>query len=125
MLLLATPSYAQPNKEAYELSERCGKQAAATHAHDWPNPTGEQRSARYENHYSRKFNKCFYIEIVGGVDKGKWTTTMRLYDLHENKELGGFYHSDTLPEYTWCYVKETGCKSEAEWRQLIKQYMED
>src|SRR5262245_54036613 len=91
----ALPIQAQPNKETYELSERCGKQSASAFAREWPNPTprtkeGGPQIGSYENHYSVKLNKCFYLEVSVLLEKGKLSKTMRLYDLHEKKQLGGF-----------------------------------
>jgi len=52
---------------------------------------------------------------------------MRLYDLHESREIGVFVGTTVfLEEKTaHCWVQEKQCKSEEEWRALIKPFMED
>jgi hypothetical protein len=52
---------------------------------------------------------------------------MRLYDLHENIEIGGFLGTTVFlveEETTYCWVKGKECKTEKEWRALIKQYID-
>ena len=56
LLLFGTASQAQPNKEQYELQERCGKRAAEFFAKAWAgevsNTASGQTTANYENHYN-------------------------------------------------------------------------
>ena len=118
-LILAGSAQAQSLKEKYELSERCGKQAAETFRKDWKGFPSKR--ANYENHYNSRLNKCFYIEITNTYErKIGLSRAMRLYDLYENKEIAGY---DKLVGA--CYVQEKQCASEAEWRALIKPFMED
>src|SRR5258707_8978941 len=67
LLLFGTASKAQPNKEQYELQERCGKRAAEFFAKAWAsevsNTASGQTRANYENHYNSRLNKCSYLEI--------------------------------------------------------------
>ncbi|MBR1220943.1 hypothetical protein JQ557_23290 [Bradyrhizobium sp. U87765 SZCCT0131] len=115
--------------ERYLLQERCGKQAAAAFAKDYvANETtkdGQHRTFNYENHYSQKLNKCFFLEVGVFIEKGKWSKQLRLFDLNENKEYGNYYDSDASPTYVFCVVNEMRCSSEKEWRQLAKPYLED
>src|SRR6516162_8673032 len=90
LLSFSTYASAQPNKELYELQERCGKRAAEVFEREYiqiPN-----NKLNYENHYNARLNKCFYLEISISYDRqdGKPTifTLMRLYDLNDNKEYG-------------------------------------
>jgi hypothetical protein len=49
---------ARPNKELYELQERCGKLAAEVFAREYSpvsNTKDGQRLFNYENHYSSRF----------------------------------------------------------------------
>ena len=82
----------------------------------------------YENHYSARLNKCFFLEIATSYDKGRLTRSkdMRLFDLHENKELGIYVDGmcDGCGPMA-CYVQDKVCRSESEWRQLLKPFMED
>jgi hypothetical protein len=62
LLLVDTASFAQPNKEQYELQERCGKQTAEVFVKRWgsgvKNSVAGQSVANYENHYNSRLNKC-------------------------------------------------------------------
>src|SRR5215475_4186421 len=56
---------AQPNKELYELQERCSKRAAEVFKREY-SPGANSKDGRlfsYENHYSARANKCFFLEI--------------------------------------------------------------
>jgi hypothetical protein len=82
----------------------------------------------YENHYSSRLNKCFLLEIADVYEKGKSVSTrnMRLFDLNDNKEYGTFvsgFSDGCVP--VSCFVQDQLCQSESEWRQLVKQFMED
>jgi hypothetical protein len=125
------PAHGQANKLQYELQERCGKQAAETFKKEW-DASGAQSdiTGNYENHYSARLNKCFYLEIGTSYQKQKdqnqkdevrMLKSMRLFDLHENKEYGQYYEGYILI----CEVQGTKCNSEAEWRQLAKPYLEE
>jgi hypothetical protein len=59
LLLVAGTAFAQPNKEQYELQERCGKRAAEVFAKEWGTGFTAAAHANYENHYSSRLNKCF------------------------------------------------------------------
>jgi hypothetical protein len=128
ILLCASSVNAQPNRELYELQVRCGKQAADAFARDHvpvQNTKDGQRIMNYENHFSAQLNKCFFLEILVVVEKGKWSKQLRLFDLNENKEYGSYFDSDQTPRYVSCYVRDTKCSSEEEWRRLAKPYLED
>jgi hypothetical protein len=120
---VSTTTYAQPNKEAYELHERCGRRAAEMFEKDFgPNPNNGQVLGNYENHYNTRLNKCFIVESTTEFlhDPGKTTTmkTLELVDVNENKLYGSF----NLLE---CVVNGKTCHSEEEWRTLTKSYMEE
>jgi hypothetical protein len=122
----ACPVYGQSNQERYMLQERCGKQAAATFKNEWGGNITKVESgqiiANYQNHYNERLNKCFYLEmsttyqILNG--KPERFKIMRLVDINENKEYATYL--DNL-----CKVDETVCRSEQEFMQLIKTYMEN
>jgi hypothetical protein len=48
----------------------------------------------YENHYSARLNKCFFLEIAVSNEKGNPTSSkiMRLFDVGDNKEYEAFAH---------------------------------
>ena len=130
LLLFVTASHAQPNKERYELQERCGKQAAEFFKREYSAGFKTQDTTtrfNYENHYSARLNKCFFLEIADLYEKGKGGTKgMRLFDLNENKEYGAYMVDICDGCVPWqCLVQEQVCRSEKEWRTLIKPFMED
>jgi hypothetical protein len=117
---------AQSNSERYMLQERCGKQAAATFKSEWSgnitNTDKGQIIANYQNHYSEQLNKCFYLETSTAFEKYNGKTeslkSMRLFDINENKEYATYGIGQ-------CMVEDTVCRSEPEFLQLIKKYMEN
>src|SRR5260370_30387717 len=114
LLLFACPAFAQSNEERYILQERCGKQAAATFKSEWNgnivNTDKGQIIANYQNHYSERLNKCFYLETSTTYEKYKGKSEsikmMRLYDINENKEYANY------TEGMLCTVDGTSCASE-------------
>ncbi len=129
---------AQPNKELYELQERCGKRAEEFFRREYGPASGKDgQMFNYENHYSSRLNKCFFLLIFVSFEKGKLdsTTSMLLSDLNDKKEYGEFHAGPTVtrPDGTplgvestplACVVRGKICRSESEWRQLVKPFME-
>src|ERR1700730_11327696 len=127
LLLVGTASYAQPNKEQYEL--QCGKWAAEVFANEWEsggsNTASEQIIGNYENHYNSRLNKCIYLEISNTYTRGKAPfRAMRLFDLNENREIAT-YSKIEGDAFVYCLVQGKRCRTEDEWRTLIKPFMED
>ena len=64
---------AQPNKELYELQERCGKRAEEFFRREYgtvpKTEYGITMWFNYENHYSARLNKCFFLEIAVSWEK--------------------------------------------------------
>jgi hypothetical protein len=88
---------AQPNKDLYELQERCGKRAAEVFEREYSPPVSDYKDGQtlfnYENHYSARLKKCFFLEIAMSYEReeGKPASKiMRLFDINENKELRDF-----------------------------------
>jgi hypothetical protein len=78
-----------------------------------------QMVANFENHYNSRLNKCFYLEMSTTYERGKEPfKLLRLFDLNDNKEYATFFDGA-------CVVHDQFCQSEAEWRLLIKPFMED
>jgi hypothetical protein len=121
---------ALPKKEMYEIQERCGKRAAEVFQREY-SPVSNTKDAQtlfnYENHYSARLNKCFFLEIAVSNEKGNPTSSkiMRLFDLNDNKEYGVFASGPTESTPIACVVRGKSCQSEGEWRQLLKPFMED
>jgi len=118
---------AQPNKDLYELQERCVKRAAEVFEREY----GSAKDAtlfNYENHYSARLKKCFFLEIAMSYEREEekpGSKIMRLFDLNENKEYGTFVSGPTESTPLACVVRGKNCQSEGEWRQLLKPFMED
>jgi hypothetical protein len=125
--LESSPAYDQPDKVLYELQERCGKQAAKFFAAEYKPVTNVQNGqmlSNYENHYSPKLNKCFFLEITETIEKRGISESMRLFDLNENKEYGAYFKAYS-GKVMQCEVRDQICRSDVEWRQLAKPYLED
>lgn len=118
-----------PWPKRYLLQERCGTRAEAAFSKDYtPRVQATKEgtwSFNYENHYSEKLNKCFFLEISILAGHRKMSKQLRLYDLNENKEYGHFWSSTDVPTLVDCLVGETRCSSETEWRMLAKPYLQD
>jgi hypothetical protein len=116
---------AQPSKELYELQERCAKQAdelyQGTHKR-WSQTSAV--SFNFEHHCSLRLNKCFYLLINDSKPPNPNFKSMFLHDLNDNTQYYGEYvkHSSIL---LGCRVRSKQCRSEEEWRELIKPFMED
>ena len=128
-----THAAAEPNKVQYELQERCGKRAEDSFRREYGNgisntETG-QNITSFQNHYSATLNKCFFLEIVTSVNYKEtpknMSTMMTLFDLNDHKEYGEYFKrsQDSIPFI--CTVQDQICHSEAEWRELLKPYMEN
>ena len=77
----------------------------------------------YEHHYSARLKKCFFLEIAMSYEReeGKPASKiMRLFDINENKEYGTFVSGPTEGTPVTCVVRGKNCRSESEWRQLLK-----
>jgi hypothetical protein len=127
LLLVGTASYAQPNKELYEL--QCGKWAAEVFAKEWDsgvsNTASGQMIGNYENHYNSRLSKCIYLEISNTYSRGKAPfRAMRLFDLNDSREIAT-YSKREGDAFVYCLVQGKVCRTEDEWRTLIKPLMED
>ena len=137
--LLASTCYAAPDKVQYELQERCGKTCKDAFEREWGrngvvnNDDGQMR-ATYQNHYSVRLNKCFYLEEVTTYPINKTQSVHEdqvLYDINENKQYGNFHRMynyvgpyGDIPPAT-CYVLDKPCRSKNEWDALVRPYMEE
>jgi hypothetical protein len=129
-VLASSTAWGQADKVIYELKERCGRQAAETFNKEWGsnvvnNKDGGQTVANFQNHYNARLNKCFYLEIATTYERDKKPfESLRLFDLLDNKEYATFLVGGGLT-LMHCEVGDRHCTSEAEWRELIKPFMED
>ncbi|BBZ95894.1 hypothetical protein [Bradyrhizobium diazoefficiens] len=112
---------AQNRKEIYELQERCGKRAEQIYEKDFP--VGERKGLEsFENHYNIRLNRCFILEqntmITKDAGKSYTIRMLTLVDVNDNKVYGSFSSLN-------CAVQNVTCRSEQEFRSLIRQFMED
>lgn len=130
LLCAAIPTLAHGQRatatERYALQERCGKQASAYFDKEYTAKAGQEGSAQimdFENHYSAKLNKCFFLEVLTFIKAGKMNKSFRLFDLNENKQYGVYFSTDG--RMFDCEAGEVICSNEKEWRQAMKPYLED
>jgi hypothetical protein len=129
-------------RQAYELSERCGKTAGEEFRREWKqglvNTKTGQMLASFTNHYNSRLNKCFYLLRIthftkkkSAGDRATMNLSMTLADINEGKEFGNYFGAPTgaMKPVTGhpydCKVLDKLCSSEAEWEALVKPYMED
>ena len=76
----------------------------------------------FENHYNIRLNRCFILEenttLTKDMGKSYSIKILTLIDVNDNKSYGSF----SPPS---CEVQNVPCKSEQEFRSLIRQFMED
>jgi hypothetical protein len=98
------------NKEMDQLQEQCKKNCEEFFTKSYE----KKYSGFYASHYNRKLNKCFMM-LYNPV-----TNRKILYDVNKSNLHGLFTHDGVS-----CYVYEKKCKSEGEWDELVKPYMEE
>jgi hypothetical protein len=130
--LIGYSACAAPDKVLYELQEKCGRSAAAVFDRDNPEgatsvtPDGHT-TATFENHYNANLKKCFVIYIQTFFAKDSVKMSMTIFDINENKHYGEFFgHPNGYgSDIDVCYVQDSRCKSQVEWRNFVQQYMEN
>ncbi len=127
----STPS-PKSKKADLELQEQCAKQAREEFQRvGWSND-----DTQLTNHYNEKLNRCFMlIEKYDPRATGVLWRTKVLTDAYEGKTIGLFvWHSEKDKKY-WevppfqCEMtppsgEKTFCKSEEEFDEFVKTYME-
>src|SRR5262249_18772373 len=71
---------AQPNKDLYELQERCGKRAAKVFEREYGSGKDGQTLFNYENHYSARLKKCFFLEIAISYEREEEKAWLQNYE---------------------------------------------
>jgi hypothetical protein len=133
--IIAIPqTSAEPNKDQYELQERCGKRAEEVFKRDYAFKGGGVTDTKdgedmtvYENHYNAMLNKCFVLEKVTSIKykTNKGTATKKtLFDVNEHKVYGIFFIRSEFNFPLECRIQQKICHSEGEWEELLKPYME-
>ena len=118
---------AEPNKEQYELRERCGRRAAEFFKYL------DYRDASFENHYNADLNGCFLLVTITSRETGKAVTWVewQLWDVNENRELDmlGYRpgHQAFVPgtSENACLVGDfTNCRAGERFGAMVRRYME-
>ena len=123
-LVLIGSAQAQTAREAYDLQEKCGRRATEVWIKEYNNKSiHDNYVTRYQNHYSLRFNKCFFLEINYGLGDFVGKKLFRLFDINEDTCYGSYIEG--FGPLDMCEMEEKQCKSEEEWRALIKPFMED
>jgi hypothetical protein len=127
--LFSSNAYAGP-KEDYELQERCGKRAEERYKQEVGNPVSSDKDStyliNYTNHYNKRLNKCFMLITTNSYPKDKSRdiiTIKTLIDINENKEYGNLVKIKNA--IMTCEVANKQCKSENEWENLVRPFMEE
>jgi hypothetical protein len=136
-VLLWWPSIgqAQPNKDLYDLQERCGRRAEEVFERTYK-PLIEIKAEQqvlynFENHYNPRLNKCFFLltwtnwQVQQGKPPQQGVKTMLLIDLNDNRQYGDFVEHGFQGAVFTCEARGKQCRSEQEWRELIKPFMEN
>src|SRR6266436_8501554 len=126
-------SHAAPNKEEYELRERCGKRATEyfrIEYGDGVSYTGLSRAeSTFINHYSMSQNRCFILLTTRhffdriGNDTPPPSVWITILDVNESRVFGLFNQSTAKSIPSVCEVADRICHSKGEWDALIKPYM--
>jgi len=112
-----------------DLQEKCAKQSSTFFKENYTfeKKTGETWLNDYENHYNKKLNKCFIQIEQHYITSDMSTKSKALIDVFENKSLGGYSSLTKNSEEKMidCNVENNFCKSEFEFKNLVKSYMEE
>lgn len=130
-LLFIEHCYADSKKDDYELQEKCANKSMEWFKGEFGNGFKSEKDGQwlynYQNHYNKKFNKCFVVLHMTHLPKGndKTGTYMKdLIDVNENKGYGSYFGSIGAMKPGQCEVQGKYCSSEGEWDLLVKPYME-
>lgn len=98
----------------YELQERCGKRAAEFFQIDKAQNEATFQIFLYRNHYNKRLNKCFILEMFATDTKGPIMKIV--YDVNEHSRYG--YCGEGGKE------DEDNCNSSA-WKAILEETMEE
>jgi hypothetical protein len=122
----------KPKKADLELQEQCAKQAREEFKQ-----AGWDKDSNFTNHYNEKLNRCFMLieKTDAKLDPGTIWRTKILADAYEGRTIGLFsWHTEKgkkyweVPPFQCEMMPPSGekaiCKSEAEFDEFVKTYME-
>ena len=134
LLISSTSCLAAPDKVAYELQERCGKEVSSEFKREFGTGTSKTKDdstiTGYRNHFNSRLNACMYLQSTTSFAKGpggKQSSSVmhRLFDYNENREIGMYFRRNEDSRPFHCKVDGKLCTSTEEWEVLIKPYMEE
>ena len=131
--LLASPHVAIAQPDLYDFQERCGKQAREWFQTGFKDGVERVHNGKmlssFQNHYSLTLKRCFILtaNVTIETENGKRSSsTMRtLLDINDNRELGFYFKRGLDAAPFQCEVNELPCRSDEEWQELLKPYLED
>jgi hypothetical protein len=121
LILTATMAAAEPNVTLYQLQNNCEKLADETFRRV---SADDEDRVHYRAHYNAHLNKCLYAETYISPTPAGINMWVYLSDLRENRIYGGFHRSTNIGLF-YCNLEDKECHSEAEWNEIVKQYMEE
>jgi hypothetical protein len=133
LLCFSTYVSAQPNRQLYELQERCGKRAAEVFARDYGYLQSTKRvdlQHNYQSHYNARLNKCFFVVSTRAIakspkDQAVNFIALELYDVNEKASYGMYNRTLSEKAPTYCAASGRTCSSQEEWEELVHPYMNE
>jgi hypothetical protein len=119
LILTATMAAAEPDVSLYQL--HCEKLADETFRRV---SADDEDRVHYRAHYNARLNKCLYAETCISPTPVGINMWVYLSDLRENRIYGGFHRSTNIG-FFYCNLEDKECHSEAEWNEIVKQYMQE
>jgi hypothetical protein len=119
LILTATMAAAEPDVSLYRL--HCEKLADETFRRV---SADDEDRVHYRAHYNARLNKCLYAETYISPTPVGINMWVYLSDLRENRIYGGFHRSTNIG-FFYCNLEDKECHSEAEWNEIVKQYMQE
>jgi hypothetical protein len=121
LMLTPTMAAAEPNVTPYQLQNNCERLAAATFYRE---TAYDEDRVNYRAHYNARLSKCFYVDTYISPTPVGINMWVYLSDLQENRIYGGF-HKSTNIGFFYCNLQDKECRSETEWKENLKPYMEE
>jgi hypothetical protein len=131
----------QNNMVNLDLQAKCSKDARVWFNQNWSRDK-DTVLLDFTNHYNAKHNKCLILveyhfnstSALGIREGNSWTNDMTLTDVYENAKYADFAINNitlwkptisTHEEVITCEVEGDKCKTEDEFKSLLRPYMND
>ncbi len=115
--LLTLAENQKENEVNFEMQERCSKITQEF----MKNENFEDDSVKFENHFSKLFNKCFVR--VESFDKSKKIIAYSLVDVIENKDYGSCLEIEYKVHN--CWVAGQYFNNYYSWKDASEKYMNE